>query len=129
MPMTRSPLFHLEAPRHNPPAIGQEVDGLFFVLRGSKARADWVGTDRGFQSLFEHLIDNGILVHAGGGELVFNDDYPFSSPCNAASAVCGYRVDGRNAWVVEGPARLTYADWQEQLLNKAVPSRRIERDA
>lgn len=111
-PVSRSPRFTLEVPRYRISAQGQEIDGEFFVLKGSKARAEWVGTERGYQGLFKQLVDEGVLVTDGGEHLLFNDDYAFSSPSAAAAVVCGRAANGRTSWVVEGNGQ-TYAAWQE----------------
>jgi hypothetical protein len=115
-PVTRSPRFILEVPRYHVRARGQEIDGEFFVLKGSRARAEWVGTERGYQGLFKQLVDEGALVADGGEHLVFSDDYAFSSPSAAAAVVCGRAANGRTSWVVEETGQ-TYAAWQEQQLN------------
>jgi hypothetical protein len=114
-PVTRSPRFALEVPRHRLNAQGQEIDGEFFVLKGSRARAEWIGTERGYQGLFKQLVDEGVLVSEGGEHLTFTDDYAFNSPSAAAAVVCGRSANGRTAWVVEDTGQ-TYAAWQEQQL-------------
>lgn len=115
-PITRSPHFTLEVPRYGISAQGQEVDGEFFVLKGSKARAEWVGTERGYQGLFKQLVDEGVLVADGAKHLVFSDDYAFSSPSAAAAVVCGRAANGRTSWLLVGSGQ-TYAAWQDQQLN------------
>ena len=115
-PVSRSPCFSLEVPRYRLSAQGQEIDGEFFVLKGSKARAEWVGTERGYQGLFKQLVDEGLLVADGGEHLTFSDDYAFSSPSAAAAVVCGRAANGRTSWVVEGTGQ-TYAAWQDTQLN------------
>ncbi|MCY1313769.1 hypothetical protein D9M70_643210 [compost metagenome] len=103
-------------PRYRISAQGQEVDGEFFVLKGSRARAEWVGTERGYQGLFKQLVDEGVLVADGGEHLSFSDDYAFSSPSAAAAVVCGRAANGRTSWLVEGSGE-TYAAWQDRQLN------------
>jgi len=115
-PFSHSPPFNLEVPRYSISAQGQEIDGEFFVLKGSKARAEWVGTERGYQGLFKQLVIEGVMVAQGSDNLVFNDDYAFSSPSAAAAVVCGRSANGRTSWVVEGTGQ-TYAAWQDQQLN------------
>ena len=117
-PVSRSPRFSLEVPRYRLSAQGQEIDGEFFVLKGSKARAEWVGTERGYQGLFKQLVDEGVLVADGGEHLTFSDDYAFSSPSAAAAVVCGRSANGRTTWVVEGSGE-TYAAWQDRQLSAA----------
>ena len=125
-PVTRSPRFTLDVPRYRISAIGQEIDGEFFVLKGSRARAEWVGTERGYQGLFKQLVDEGVLV-ADGEHLSFSDDYAFSSPSAAAAVVSGRSANGRTSWLVQGSGQ-TYAAWQEQQLNSVgtVPSESIQ---
>lgn len=115
-PVTRSPHFTLEVPRYRISARAQEVDGEFFVLKGSKARAEWVGIESGYQSLFKQLVDEGVLVANGGEHLIFSDDYAFNSPSAAAAVVCGRAANGRTSWIVDGTGQ-TYAAWQDQQLN------------
>ena len=118
VPVSRSPRFTLEVPRYRLSAQGQEIDGEFFVLKGSKARAEWVGTERGYQGLFKQLVDEGVLVADDGEHLTFSDDYAFSSPSAAAAVVCGRAANGRTSWVVEGSGQ-TYAAWQEAQVGEA----------
>ena len=116
VPVTRSPRFNLELPRYRISAQGQEIDGEFFVLKGSKARAEWVGTERGYQGLFKQLVDEGVLVADGSEHMRFSDDYAFSSPSAAAAVVSGRSANGRTSWLVEGTGQ-TYSAWQDQQLN------------
>ena len=117
-PVSRSPRFVLEVPRYHISAQGQEIDGEFFVLKGSKARPEWVGTERGYQGLFKQLVDEGVLSADGGEHLFFIDDYAFSSPSAAAAVVCGRAANGRTSWMVENSGE-TYAAWQDRQLNSA----------
>lgn len=119
-PVSCSPRFTLEIPRYRISAQGQEVDGEFFVLKGSKARAEWVGTERGYQGLFKQLVAEGVLVVDGSDHLQFSDDFAFSSPSAAAAVVSGRSANGRTSWLVEGTGQ-TYAAWQELQLNGLVP--------
>ncbi|MDP2245704.1 GIY-YIG nuclease family protein [Pseudomonas sp.] len=111
----RSPVFRREVPREGGYALAQEIDGEFFVLKGSKARAEWVGTERGYQGLFKQLVDEGVLV-VDGEHMRFSDDCAFSSPSAAAAVVSGRSANGRTSWLVEGTGQ-TYAAWQDQQLN------------
>ena len=123
--VSSSPRFNLEVPRYGISALGQEIDGEFFVLKGSKARVEWVGTERGYQGLFKQLVAEGLLVAQGSDNLVFSDDYAFSSPSAAAAVVCGRSANGRTSWVVEGTGQ-TYAAWQDQQLNSVTPEPEAE---
>ncbi len=123
--VSHSPRFNLEVPRYRLSAQGQEVDGEFFVLKGSKARPEWVGTERGYQGLFKQLVADGVLVAEDGEHMVFRDDYAFSSPSAAAAVVCGRSANGRTSWVVEGTG-LSYAAWQDQQLITVTPKPEAE---
>ena len=123
--VSSSPRFNLEVPRYGISALGQEIDGEFFVLKGSKARVEWVGTERGYQGLFKQLVAEGLLVAQGSDNLVFSDDYAFSSPSAAAAVVCGRSANGRTSWVGEGTGQ-TYAAWQDQQLNSVTPEPEAE---
>lgn len=123
--VSHSPLFNLEVPRYRLRAQGQEVDGEFFVLKGSKARPEWVGTERGYQGLFKQLVADGVLVAEGGEHMVFRDDYAFSSPSAAAAVVCGRAANGRTSWLVEGTGQ-SYAAWQDQQLFTVTPEPEAE---
>ena len=115
-PVSRSPVFTLELARSGISAQGQEIDGEFFVLQGSKARAQWVGTDGGYKTLYQQLLTEGVLLPEGAEQLVFSRDYAFSSPSAAAAVVSGRSANGRTSWLVQG-SRQSYAAWQDQQLS------------
>lgn len=117
--VSRSPRFVLELARSGVRATAQEIDGDFFVLKGSGARTQWVGVPGGYAELFKQLITDGVLISEGGEHLVFKDDYAFSSPSAAAAVVSGRSANGRTSWVIEGSSK-TYAAWQEQEVNEAI---------
>ena len=113
-----SPLFTLEVPRHGIRATGQEIDGEFYVFKGSLARGSWVGTERGYQSLYNQFCEDGVLVESDGTR-VFNEDQSFSSPSAAAAVVSGRSANGRTSWKAEGSG-LTYGEWQDRQVSAAV---------
>lgn len=116
-PVSQSPRFALQLPKSKERAHAQEVDGEFFVLKGARARAQWVGTaDHNYRSLYQQLVSDGVMVSDGSEYLVFKDDYAFSSPSAAAAVVCGRAASGRTAWLVEDSGE-TYAAWQDSQLN------------
>ncbi|CDF81902.1 GIY-YIG catalytic domain protein [Pseudomonas knackmussii B13] len=119
-PVSRSPRFVLDIPKSKARALAEEVDGEFFVLKGSKARAEWVGAQGGYQGMFKQLVVEGMLVPDGNGHLSFSNDYAFNSPSAAAAVVCGRSANGRTTWLVEGSGQ-TYAAWQDQRLNTVTP--------
>ncbi|EWH03241.1 GIY-YIG nuclease family protein [Halomonas sp. BC04] len=113
-----SPRFTLEVPRHGIRATGQEIDGEFYVFKGSLARGSWVGTERGYQSLYNQLFEDGVLVESDNKTRVFNEDQGFSSPSAAAAVVSGRSANGRISWKVEGSG-LTYGEWQDKKVSSA----------
>lgn len=112
----QSPRFRLDISKHGVVAFAQEIDGEFFVLKGSSARHQWVGVPGGYQGLFQQLVGDGVLVADGSAHLSFSDDYAFSSPSAAAAVVSGRSANGRVSWVVEDSGE-TYAAWQDQQLH------------
>jgi hypothetical protein len=113
-----SPRFILEVPRHGISATGQEIDGEFYVFKGSLARGRWVGTERGYQSLYNQLCEDGVLAENGDGPRVFNEDQSFSSPSAAAAVISGRSANGRTSWKGEGSG-MTYGEWQDQQVSAA----------
>src|SRR5690554_5354274 len=108
-----SPRFTLELPRHGIRATGQEIDGEFYVFKGSLARGEWVGTERGYQILYNQLCEDGVLVETGDGARIFSEDQSFSSPSAAAAVISGRSANGRISWRIEGSG-LTYGEWQDR---------------
>ena len=108
-----SPFFVLEVPKYNIKARAQEVDGEFFVLQGSLARGEWVGTDRGYKTLFNQLVEDQVLVPTDNGLTSFTSDQAFSSPSAAAAVISGRSANGRTQWTLEGSSK-TYGDWQDE---------------
>jgi len=120
----QSPRFRLDIPKYGITAYAQEVDGEFFVLKGSHARKQWVGVAGGYQGLFQQLLADGVLAEDGTDHLTFGDDYAFNSPSAAAAVVSGRSANGRIVWSVDGTGQ-TYAAWQDQQLNSLLPPARI----
>lgn len=116
-----SPCFTLEVPRHGIRATGQEIDGEFYVFKGSFARSTWVGTERGYQSLYNQLCEDGVLVEGSNGARVFNEDQSFNSPSAAAAVVSGRSANGRISWKVEGSG-ITYGEWQDRQVSATATS-------
>ncbi len=116
-----SPRFRRAVPKEGGVAYAQEVDGEFFVLKGSQARAEWIGKPGGYEALFKQLLVEGVLVPDSASQLRFAVDYAFNSPSAAAAVVAGRSANGRTAWVVEDTGQ-TYAAWQDQQLTELAPS-------
>ncbi|MCR9186632.1 MAG: GIY-YIG nuclease family protein [Halieaceae bacterium] len=108
-----SPVFVLEIPKHKITARAQEIDGEFFVLAGSIARASWSPNSHTYRDLYEQLIQDGVLAPHSSGSLEFTADQMFSSPSAAAAVVSGRAANGRTQWKVEGSGQ-TYGEWQDQ---------------
>ncbi|SPO67117.1 GIY-YIG nuclease family protein [Pseudomonas sp. JV241A] len=115
-----SPRFRRAVPKEGGVAYAQEIDGEFFVLKGSQARAQWSGVSGGYESLFKQLVLEGVLTPDGPNHMQFADDYAFRSPSAAAAVVSGRSSNGRKAWVVDGTGQ-TYAEWQNQQLVGLAP--------
>lgn len=115
-----SPMFFMDIKRHRLHAEGREVDGEFVVLSGSKTRPEWASTYASYKSLYDQLVDDGVLSSVENGTRQFLSDYAFSSPSAAAAIVSGRPANGRTSWVVSGGGQ-TYADWQEQQIAESNP--------
>ena len=113
-----SPRFRLTLPKHAITAYGQEVEGEFFVLKGSHARGEWAARGHHYERLHQQLCEEGVLVEDEKGLLRFSRDYAFSSPSAAAAMVVGRAANGRTEWKREGSGQ-TYAEWQEQVVDAA----------
>ena len=115
----KSPRFTFEMPRHDIQAFGQEIDGEFYVLEGSLARPEWTGVDGGYQSLYDQLCDDGVLIETEQGKRRFATDYAFSSTSAAAAVVAGRSANGRISWKLEQSGQ-TYGDWQDEQVSAAI---------
>jgi hypothetical protein len=79
-------------------ARGVLNDDGFVVLAGSKALAqEQQSVSRGTRELRAKLLEDGTVVEEGG-RLVFQQDYPFSSPSSAAAFVVGANANGWVEW-------------------------------
>lgn len=117
-----SPVFAGDVRRHGITARGQEIDGEFVVLRGSKARREWEGVETSYTRLFEKLRESGVLRPTPDGQLnEFTEDYAFRSPSAAAAVVAGRNANGRLHWTIEG-TNTSYAEWQEDQVNRVTAS-------
>ncbi|MGS2743921.1 GIY-YIG nuclease family protein [Halomonas sp. LS-001] len=114
-----SPRFVAEVPRYGIKAYGQEVDGEFYVLEGSTARGSWTGAKGGYQSLYQQLCDDQVLVDIDSGLKRFTSDYAFTSPSAAAAVVSGRSSNGRQHWKLESTGQ-TYVAWLDQKVSEAV---------
>ncbi|WP_438766580.1 GIY-YIG nuclease family protein [Kushneria sp. TE3] len=116
-----SPCFQLQLARFGIAAKGQEVDSEFFVLEGSLARAEWIGTMNGYQKLHQQLCEEGVLVKEGQELCRFTRDYAFSSPSAAAAIVVGRNANGRVDWkLIDGS--ISYGEWQDRQVSVAAKS-------
>lgn len=114
-----SPLFTMSVPKYGISAKAREQNGDFVVLRGSIARDRWTSSHHsGYQSLYQQLVDEGVLSKMNSGTRQFATDYPFSSPSAAAAVISGRPANGRTTWTTADGGE-TYAHWQEQKVNLA----------
>lgn len=109
-----SPLFEMTIVSAGITARGQETDGEFVVLEGSRARAGWAGGAHGYGKLQQRLLDDGVLV-PDGSAAVFSRTFGFKSPSAAAAVISGRAANGRIEWRVPNTG-MTYGQWQERLL-------------
>lgn len=118
---SESPIFTLEIQRRKLMARAQEVDGEFFVLAGSLARATWSSNSHSnYKALHEQLREEGSLVAHEEGSLQFAVDKMFASPSAAAAVISGRAANGRTQWKIEGTGQ-TYGEWQDQQVSGAKP--------
>lgn len=112
-----SPRFTIESGKLGVKAHGQQIDGLFVVMKGSKTRGEWIKTNTGsYQVLFDRLVASKVLIPDNDGHLIFTEDYAFDSPSAAAAMIYGRSANGRSSWRIESTGQ-SYADWQDQQLD------------
>ena len=79
-------------------ARGREVPEGFVVLKGSRARTSEVDSIHDYmRDLRQQLQERGVLVPEGE-QMVFTQDFRFSSPSTAAGVLVGGSANGRRAW-------------------------------
>lgn len=102
-------------------ASATEIDDEFIVLKGSEARKDTQNAGRGYQTLKDELISQGVLAVAHDAtKFVFVRDFGFSSPSAAAAIVLDRNANGRIEWKTTD-GHLTYHQWQERQPDMVVP--------
>jgi predicted GIY-YIG superfamily endonuclease len=117
LPRLSSPLFTMSVPKYGISAKAREQNGDFVVLRGSIARDRWTSSHHsGYESLYQQLVDEGVLSDMSSGTRHFATDHPFSSPSAAAAVISGRPANGRTTWTTADGGE-TYAHWQEQRVN------------
>ncbi|WP_347903305.1 GIY-YIG nuclease family protein [Pseudomonas purpurea] len=119
--VSQSPIFELSKKGSPIKARAQEIDGEFFVLKGSNASANWTSTPHCYQTLHTRLIEDSVFPLSENGLRVFVDDYAFKSPSAAAAVILGRAASGRTAWLMESTGQ-TYAAWQEQQVAALKPA-------
>ncbi|MCB4811932.1 DUF4357 domain-containing protein [Methylovorus menthalis] len=121
-----SPRFTIESGKLGVKAYGQEIDGLFVVMSGSKTRGEWITTNTGnYKGLYDRLVATKVLIHDADGQLTFAEDYAFDSPSAAAAVIYGRNANGRTSWRIESTGQ-SYADWQDQQLVNLTPKAEID---
>ncbi|WP_417790249.1 GIY-YIG nuclease family protein [Terasakiella pusilla] len=98
-----------------------ELNGLFFVVAGSTARAQMKSSlSIRLRQMRDQLIKEGKLVETDTpGVLRFRDSVEFSSPSAAAAFIMGTSRNGRDDWKVKETGQ-SYKEWQEAEVD-AVP--------
>jgi len=114
-----SPIFTGDLPRFGITARGQEREGEFVVLKGSRTRRQWEGVASSYDKLFNDLVSKGVLAPTVDGQHnEFTQDYAFSSVSAAAAVVSGRTANGRVHWVIEGTDQ-SYGQWAAEQVAKA----------
>lgn len=108
--------FTFDVPKHGIKARARWEDGKFIVEAGSMARDKWVSSSShaSYQSLFQELADQGILL-SQGNHRVFAKSYVFNSTSAAAAVVSGRPASGPKSWILEHTGQ-TYGDWESAQL-------------
>lgn len=108
----RTPVFFMKV--GNVEAKGILDESGFIVHKGSRARkAARAGELSYRQAAREELITNGVLREQKG-ELIFTQDYLFTSPSAAASVISGTSLNGRIVWKLSDGT--TLKEWEEREL-------------
>lgn len=96
-------------------AYAQEINGDFFVLKGSQVSPNLTESGQKnntyIQNLRPTLLDKGII---NPETYLFMEDYKFSSPTAAAVIVYGGFANGRTMWKLKDNPNKSYADWQDE---------------
>ncbi len=97
-------------------AKAQEIDGEFFVLKGSQVRKEVSQPNHTYmKNLRPTLFEKGIIDPEG---FIFTQDYMFTSPSAASAVILGRASNGRTAWR-EVNTNLTYSEWQQKQVDSA----------
>lgn len=116
--MTR---FYMSVSRHDIKAEAILQGNEFIVQKGSQCRPEWIGTrahNEGYAIRHAEFVAKGIIkVQDGVGE--FTENYAFTSPSAASTAIAGRSDNGRRSWRTE--SGVSYADWETQQLSKSAP--------
>ncbi|MEC8197435.1 MAG: GIY-YIG nuclease family protein [Pseudomonadota bacterium] len=118
---TSATRFYMSVSKHNIKAQAILRGNEFIVQKGSQCRPEWIGThahNEGYAIRHAEFVAKGIINVAGGvGE--FTENYAFSSPSAASTAIAGRSDNGRRSWKTE--SGVSYADWETQQLTKPMP--------
>ncbi len=107
--------FYLASRHAEIQARAQEIDGEFYVLKGTTVRKEVTPAAHSYlRNLRPMLMEQGII---NPETFQFAQDYAFNSPSAAAAVIQGRAANGRKEWRQEG-TDLTYAQWQEQQLEQ-----------
>ncbi|NRH43007.1 DUF4357 domain-containing protein [Pseudomonas sp. MS15a(2019)] len=104
-------LFELKQPKSGLEANARELGNEFVVLKGSKARPEWIGVPHNYASLHAQLREEGCFHFDDAGELlVFTRDVAFKSPSAASAVILGRADNGRASWRLQGTT-IDYGTW------------------
>jgi Domain of unknown function (DUF4357) len=120
-PESNAVVFELTSPKHGIHALAREVDDEFFVLKGSLAQSQWIGTgseETPYARLQTELRTSGKIVPGENGLARFSEDVPFKSPSAASAVVLGRPDNGRFSWKLKGTKK-TYGDWHNEQIDAA----------
>jgi hypothetical protein len=115
--------FELVSRKHGLTATAVLQNDEFVVEAGSMARLNWQKADSktAFARMHAELKARGIL-RAAGDHCVFEENYAFSGPAEAASIGCGRPAAGTVEWKHKGSGE-SYKDWEAtQIRQGEVPA-------
>lgn len=90
-------------------AKAQEIDGEFYVLKGSQVK-QFSNSTFNYTKLRDALIEKKVIDPVN---FTFSQDYMFNSPSAASGVIQGRSSNGRKEWR-ELETGLTYAEWQQK---------------
>lgn len=110
--LAASPSFCFTGSGFSATATVSRTTGEWIIKKDSKAHlTEKPAIPKGASKARNQLRTDQILVSTTDG-FVFTADCKFTSPSTAAAVICGYRINGRNAWKLDNGK--TYAEWEAE---------------